>query len=99
MNKQTFEDKEDDEIKEGLNIFLSDKELKKHTWEKFSCPRCKTENWINWDIDFMAEVCICFVCHHEFWIDYNAKDVCENDMSISNKIKGKITFDETHQKT
>lgn len=76
------------EIEDGLEIFNEQSVLSKGTWEKFKCPKCKAENWFNWDVDY-AEVCICYVCRKEFWIDSNSSDEYEGNMNLSKKQKGK----------
>lgn len=79
----------DKEIEEGIEFFQEQEQLNNGDWEKFKCPKCRTENWFNWDTDYMAEVCICYVCREEFWIDTNASDVCEGNINLARKQKGR----------
>lgn len=79
----------DKEIEEGLEIFQELRQLNENEWESFKCPKCKFENWINWTIDFKADVCICHVCREEFWIDSNGYDMCDGNIDIAHKVKGK----------
>lgn len=79
----------DKEIEEGLEIFEEQKLLNQGDWEKFECPNCKAENWLDWEIDFKADVCICYVCGERFWVDSNSYDMCDGDIDLGYKVKGK----------